>query len=55
MSGMELGIFFALSTAFSWALAGVIHTSASRLVGIKREQPLDFILEQIQKSNGLSQ
>ena len=34
MSGMELGIVFALSTAFSWALAGVIHTSASRLVGI---------------------
>lgn len=35
MSGMELGIVFALSTAFSWAMAGVIHTSASRRVGIR--------------------
>lgn len=35
MSGMEFGVFLALSTAFFWALAGVIHTSASRIVGIQ--------------------
>ncbi|MCH5277522.1 MAG: DMT family transporter [Desulfovibrionaceae bacterium] len=34
MSGLGLGIVFALSTAFSWALAGIIHTSISRRVGI---------------------
>lgn len=36
MSGMGLGIVFALSTAFSWALAGIIHTSVSRQLGIWR-------------------
>ena len=35
MPGMGLGIVFALSTAFSWALASIIHTSISRQVGIR--------------------
>ncbi len=35
MYGTEFGVFLALSTAFSWALAGVIHTTASRMAGIR--------------------
>lgn len=35
MSGTELGIFLGLSTAFAWALAGMIHTSISRSIGIE--------------------
>lgn len=35
MSGTELGVILAISTAFSWALAGVVHTSASRVAGIR--------------------
>ena len=32
MSGF--GVFLAIATAFSWALGCVVHTTASRVVGI---------------------
>lgn len=35
MSGTELGVFLGLITAFSWAVAGMIHTSISRSIGIE--------------------
>ena len=31
----ELGILFALGTAFSWATAGIIHTAIARRVGVQ--------------------
>ena len=31
----ELGILFALGTAFSWATAGIIHTAIARRIGVQ--------------------
>ncbi|WP_303237464.1 DMT family transporter [uncultured Bilophila sp.] len=43
-----LGVFLAISTAFSWALACVIHTTASKITGIRAvmlvRQPLASVV-----------